>query len=181
MGDQIVVYTDGSCYPNDGTGDGGWAFQCSYKGKSVVKYGWSPCSSNNAMELTAIFRALQYIPEGEQTVNILTDSTYCKNVITKWAIGWELYGWTTATGLPVRNKEIIAPMMTLIEKHSNKRIVNVQWIKGHSGIDNNEIVDGAAGNARKQRLTNWVQQHNKHQSERILHRKRLEDGHSSRD
>lgn len=173
---EITVFTDGSCYPNDGTGDGGWAFQCHYNGASVSRYGWAEKTSNNAMECTAILRAFQYIPFGSSPITIYTDSTYCKNVISSWAYLWEEHGWYTATGTPVKNVELIKELIALIDAHKERRTVNVKWIKGHSGIAQNESVDVSAGRARKQRESNWDNsKHNKH-SERLLHRKRMENG-----
>ena len=162
MGDQVTIFTEGSCYPNDGTGDGGWAFQCSYSGQRTLKYGWSPNSSNNAMELTAILKALQYVPEGDCPLVVFTDSTYCKNALTKWAPDWREHGWVTSTGSSVKNREIIEPLLNLLDNHNKCRDVRVIWVKGHAGVEDNEIVDDAAGRARKLRITNWKQQHNKY-------------------
>lgn len=162
MSDQITIFTDGSCYPNDGSGDGGWAFRCAFDEQVAVKYGWSPNASNNSMELTAILKALQYVPIGSRPLKIYTDSTYCKNALTKWALDWEQHGWVTSTGGAVKNRELLEKILNLIHNHSRQRELDIIWIKGHAGIEANEIVDGAAGRARELRISNWKQSNNKH-------------------
>lgn len=152
---HIVVFTDGSCYPNNGKGDGGWAFTCFYKNKSVVKYGWEPNSSNNAMECTAILRALQYVPYGSSPITVYTDSTYCKNVINSWAEVWEQEGWVTSSGTPVKNAHLIAELTRVVRAHRDHRELTVRWVRGHSGIGPNEVVDVSAGRARRLKETNW--------------------------
>lgn len=158
----IVVFTDGSCYPNNGQGDGGWAFKCFYRATSTVKYGHCSKSSNNAMECTAILRALQYIPLGVAPIVVYTDSTYCKNVINSWAEVWEQEGWITSSGTQVKNSELIDTLMQLVRAHREERELSIRWIKGHSGIEPNESVDVAAGRARRLKESNWVNSlHNK--------------------
>ncbi len=156
--ETVVVFSDGSCYPNDGTGNGGWAFRCAYKGKVTLR--WGPCSrtSNNEMELTAILRCLQYVPAGEKhdyPFVIYTDSQYCLNALTRWVHGWIEEGWLTANGSPVKNREIIEEAFNLTRLHTRYREFAIRWVRGHSGIPENEVVDQQANHARHTKTTNW--------------------------
>jgi len=151
----VVVYTDGSCYPNP-NGSGGWAFYCTYRGKSAVRYGFSSSSTNNAMELTAILHALRYVPKDEAApLVIFTDSQYCKNAITLWVEEWKFAKWKTANGGEVKNKKLIAEIDKLMTAHREVRRVELRWVRGHSGIPENELVDQTAGMARVNAKTNW--------------------------
>lgn len=153
----ILAFTDGSCYPNP-DGLGGWAFLCTYKEKTGVRFGHLPVASNNSAELTAIVRCMEYVPYGpkfKQPFVIYTDSEYAKNAITKWVIGWIEDDWRTSNGSPVKNKELIQRAFDLYNAHQRHRDMEIRWIKGHSGIRENELVDRHANTARTTKVTNW--------------------------
>lgn len=165
----VIAFTDGSCYPNNGNGAGGWAFLCQYKGYTAAKYGCVPDgATNNSMELTAILRCLQYVPYGVKhryPFTIYTDSKYAKNCLTKWIIGWMESGeWVTSVGQAVKNVDVIKEAYSLIERHSRYREFNLKWVKGHSGIPENELVDTNASSARHNQITNWKEKDNKNAS-----------------
>jgi len=163
----VIAFTDGSCYPNP-NGHGGWAFTCSFKDKSVVRYGYQNRASNNMMELEAIYRCLQYVPAGKKynyPFTLYTDSQYAKNVLTKWVDGWEESGqWVTSNGSPVKNKKLIKATHRLVLEHSRYRDFKLRWIKGHAGVEENELADRNASFARISRSTNWKPTDNKNES-----------------
>ena len=69
------------------------------------------------------------------TVNI--DSQYVKNGITTWIKGWKAKGWKTADKKPVKNQDLWIQLDEL-----NKDLnVNWNWVKGHAGVEYNEICD----------------------------------------
>lgn len=150
----ILIFTDGSCYPNP-NGPGGWSFYCTYKGKTAVRCGCKEASTNNEMELYAILHALRYIPAGEAPILLITDSKYCKFAVTEWVEGWRQTDWKTATGEPVKNVAAIREIDALIRHHQQSRRVELRWVKGHSGIPENELVDQRANTARVRQETNW--------------------------
>ena len=162
----VVIYTDGSCYPNP-NGQGGWAFYCALEGKQAVRYGCSRSSTNNEMELTAILHALLYVPAGPEFTYpflIFTDSQYCRRALTEWVHGWKQANWRTATGKPVKNQELIQRIDALIAAHSAHRPFELRWVRGHVGIPENELVDQRANFGRKQQRTNWKPTNNKNKN-----------------
>lgn len=154
----VLVFTDGSCFPNP-NGDGGWAFYVTYNGKQAVRYGSRKGdATNNLMELLALLHALLYVPAGpkyDMPLLIYTDSKYCQQAVTSWIQGWIKSGWRTSNGSPVKNREVLEQIHELVEAHRMWRPFEIRWVRGHSGIPENELVDQAANTARKQQHTNW--------------------------
>ncbi|MCH9730544.1 MAG: ribonuclease HI, partial [Actinomycetia bacterium] len=74
------------------------------------------------------------------TVHLYTDSTYVRNGITKWVHGWERNGWRTATKQPVKNVDLWKRLQDACARHQVERL----WVKGHSGVADNELADELA-------------------------------------
>jgi ribonuclease HI len=134
---MYVLYTDGSCLGNPGRG--GWAARC------VDLFdisGGEKVSTNNIMEMTAIAKGLERCIEcGLLDVCVFTDSQYVKNGMTTWIHGWKKKGWKTASGSPVKNKELWVELDALVKKCST---VEWHWVKAHNGNIHNEFVDTEA-------------------------------------
>src|SRR5947209_6696032 len=78
---KIQLITDGACKGNPGRG--GWAAILRYGQHRKELWGSEPQTTNNRMELTAAVRGLEALKE-KCDVEIITDSEYVKNGITKW-------------------------------------------------------------------------------------------------
>ncbi len=127
----MEIYTDGSCFPNPGFG--GWAFVIldAENLPKLVSSGRAAETTNNQMELLAIFKAIEYTVScgdpGE--VTIFTDSRYCIGALSG---EWKLRA----------NKEIIKKTWKLMEEAKLKNIsVEFEWVKGHAGNIGNEFAD----------------------------------------
>ena len=129
------IYTDGGCYPNNGNGNGAWAFVVLVNNEVIHEdAGYVEGTTNNRMEMTAIKKALSRAKlSGYTQLVVHSDSMYCINGMTKWRKSWakkpnkkilnkDLWNslWDTEAGLKVRYKHV----------------------KGHSGVEWNEYVDG---------------------------------------
>lgn len=138
MSDNIVViYTDGACSGNPGPG--GWGALLEYKGKRKELCGGEAETTNNRMELTAAINAINSLKR-RSTVELHTDSTYVKDGITKWMIGWKKNGWKTAAKKPVKNKDLWLALDDAISQHQ----IRWKWVKGHAGDPGNEKADELA-------------------------------------
>ena len=62
-------------------------------------------TTNNIMEMTAALEGLRALPSGSRAC-VVTDSRYLHDGMTSWMAGWKRKGWKTASGDPVKNKEI---------------------------------------------------------------------------
>ena len=151
MAGSKVYYTDGACSGNPGAG--GWAFvelvKCKDGYKTQVTSGNKLSTTNNVMELTAVYKALvKAYKEKASRVAIYSDSAYVVNAVRKgWLSNWYENGWKTKEGNDVKNREIWEKMHKLIyQKGMNVIMVK---IAGHSGNPLNELADSAAVEERK--------------------------------
>ena len=136
--DVVIIHTDGGCRPNPGPG--GWG--AVLRQRQYVREmcgGDSGETSNNRMELTAPIMALEALTR-PVTVHLYTDSTYVRNGITKWVLGWERNGWKTAAKQPVKNVDLWKRLQLACARHQ----VEWFWVKGHSGVADNELADELA-------------------------------------
>lgn len=141
----IEIFTDGGCWGNPGPG--GWGALLRYKGQEKKLFGSEAYTTNNRMEMTAAIEALSALKQ-PCSVLLTTDSTYLKDGITGWIAGWKKNGWKTKEKGLVKNIDLWKRLDTLVSKHS----VQWEWIKGHAGHRENELVDQLSQQAIKEFL-----------------------------
>ena len=140
----LQIYCDGACEPNPGNAGSGIAV---YRDGTLAQlwYGlYNPNGTNNTAELNALYHAL-LIAEAAivagQTAQILCDSTYSINCVSKWAVGWEKKGWRKAGG-EIRNLGIIQTAYALYARiESQLQLIHVS---AHVGTEGNELADRMA-------------------------------------
>ena len=137
---NIEIYTDGGCSGNPGPG--GWAYVIIDNETVIEKCSGNQMhTTNNQMELTAVIKATEKIALLNFSAVIHTDSQYVKNGITKWIFNWKKNGWKTANKKPVKNKEL----WMALDESASKIDVQWKWVKGHAGIEYNEMCDSMVG------------------------------------
>lgn len=136
---HVEVHTDGACLGNPGPG--GWAALLRYGSRERELAGGEADTTNNRMELMAAIVALETLTE-PCNVALTTDSQYVRQGITQWMSNWRKRGWKTASGDPVKNRELWERLDTAQQRHT----VAWHWVKGHSGHPDNERVDTLARN-----------------------------------
>lgn len=131
---MVEVYTDGSCWPNNGTGNGTFGFVV-IKDNQVLHQHVSGRvqTTNNRMELCGVVSALKYILEfhKDEKVVIHSDSNYVVKGYNIW-----IHNWIEKKKENVINWDIWSYLHNL---RSDK--ITLQWIKGHNGHKWNEFVD----------------------------------------
>ncbi len=136
---EVTIYTDGGCSGNPGPG--GWGVVVIFNGEAKQLSGGENFTTNNRMELMAAINALSVVKNTPAfsglniTVNI--DSQYVKNGITLWIKNWKQKGWKTADKKPVKNQDL----WILLDELNSSLNVKWNWVKGHAGIEYNEICD----------------------------------------
>ena len=141
-GQKIIIYCDGACSGNQFSNNrGGWGAVLKYKDKIKEIHGGEYNTTNQRMELTACFKALELIKRKDVPIEIYSDSAYLVNCFQQeWYKKWTKNGWKTVNKKPVENKELWQQLVELVEKY------NVQFHKvaGHQGVDLNERADELA-------------------------------------
>ncbi|MEQ9464447.1 MAG: RNase H family protein [Haliea sp.] len=73
-----------------------------------------------------------------QTVAVHCDSKYAIDCVTKWAFGWKARDWTRKGG-EIMNLALIQRAHALYLEIAND--VQVLHVRGHAGIEGNELAD----------------------------------------
>lgn len=149
------LYTDGACSHNPGPG--GWAFAVIQNDEVVHQdHGNATHTTNNKMELQAIFEGLTYLKEVQENhaqVVVCTDSSYCLNALESWCHGWKKNGWRKSGNKPLENVEIIQSLYALVYETGWK--VSFQKVKAHQAPGSkhydrfNDLVDQLAAKESK--------------------------------
>ena len=142
---RFLVFADGSSLVNPG-GPGGTGFVVVDRSHTALRFGgtrWTVdgphAVTNNRMELRAVLEALDGLPSGEG-VEVVSDSRYVVDALSKWIHGWRRKGWRTASGDPVLNRELIEA----VDARGREVGVRYSWVRGHDGHPVNELVDALA-------------------------------------
>ena len=148
---QVQIYCDGACSPNPGQSGTGLALY--QQGKvNALYYGlYQPNGTNNTAELNGLLYAFKlakkYLTKVEQ-VQVLSDSKYSIDCITKWAKGWQAKGWTRGKGEEIKNLALIKECFALYQEMKTTLIIS--HVKGHANIEGNELSDRMAVLARRE-------------------------------
>ncbi len=138
---EITIYTDGSSLGNPGPGGYG-AVLMSGPHRKELSEGYA-YTTNNRMELLAVIVGLEALKEDGHTVHIYSDSKYVIDSIEK---KW-VYGWVKKNFKDKKNKDLWIRLLKVYERHN----VILHWVKGHSGVPENERCDQLAVEAAKGR------------------------------
>lgn len=154
---DIDIYCDGACSPNPGKSGTGVAIYYKKEIKQLYYGLYDANGTNNTAELNGMLKAFEvasyYLKQG-LTVQILSDSKYSIDCLTKWAKGWKNKGWKKATGEPIKNLELIQTCYQHYEKLQND--ITITHVRGHADIEGNELSDRMAVLARNSKETDFV-------------------------
>lgn len=136
--DHVDVWADGSIRGNPHGAGGLGIFIESFRLNFVKAIGiYVPQrdgNTNNRMELTAATEAIRALKDVPLVVNLYLDSMYVIG-------GIKTKGYTS-------NKDLWRKFFSILE--SRTIYLNVQHVKGHSGISRNTVVDRLANMSREQ-------------------------------
>jgi ribonuclease HI len=136
----VEIYTDGACSGNPGPG--GWGSVLLYNGHRRELSGGERDTTNNRMEMQAVIEALKTLKRPCRVV-VHTDSVYVMKGITEWMAQWKARNWRTAAKKPVKNIDLWQALDQALGRHQ----VRWKWVKGHSGVTENERADELARQA----------------------------------
>lgn len=137
---MLVIAIDGACRRNgkpDCVSSGGVFIEQYDEDNTLVATklltNYEIQSTNQRGELLALLTALDYIWAAHQPTQIVTDSEYIFNAMTKeWFVGWESRQWKTALNEPVKNSDLWREIKQAYRKCQDDGIEIVFYhIKGH--------------------------------------------------
>ena len=139
---RLRIYCDGACSGNPGKSGSGLAIYEDEK-KPVLMYGAADVmGTNNTAELKALLKALELaVDANHDKVAILSDSKYSIECVVNWAYGWKAKGWTKQGG-EIKNLEIIQTAHAIYDSIKNKVVIS--HVRGHAGVEGNELADRMA-------------------------------------
>lgn len=150
----MTIFTDGSCAPNPGPGGFGVVV---YNEDDIIIDCYAhqeEITTNNRMELKAIIYAT--IKHGVKITNedvfvnnipvVYSDSYYCVQALTKWMFTWAQNEWKTSRNELIENLDLIKMYYDLYQKGYR---IDLRKIKGHEGIEGNEVADQLATGRKK--------------------------------
>ena len=153
----VQIYCDGACDPNPGHAGSGIVV---YRDGQLMElwYGmYNPHGTNNTAELNALHRALlmseSSIAAGHST-QILCDSSYAINCVSKWADGWKARGWRKSGG-EIKNLGIIQDAHAVYTRIAAE--IQLTHVSAHVGTEGNELADRMAMYAVTQRAKELCQ------------------------
>ncbi len=152
--EHIRIYCDGACSGNPGFAGSGLAIYSNKRNPVLLHGDFVEVGTNNIAELNALYQALVIAKQtsSENIITIFSDSKYSIDCITTWAYGWKAKGWTKKGG-EIKNLELIKKTHDLYEKI--KELIEIKHVKGHSGIEGNELADRMAVTAIKEKTSNY--------------------------
>ena len=131
---MITMYTDGASRGNPGRG--GYGTILIYKQHRKELSAGFRLTTNNRMELLAVIVGLEAIKKPGSEVRIFSDSQYVVHAVNR---GW-IWTWERKNYKGRKNIDLWRRFMLNYQKHD----ITFEWIKGHSGIPENERCDELA-------------------------------------
>ena len=131
---MITMFTDGAARGNPGRG--GYGTVLIYKQHRKELSAGFRKTTNNRMELLAVIVGLEALKKPNMHVKIFSDSQYVVDAINK---GW-VWNWEKKNFKDKKNADLWKRFLQVYHKHD----VEISWIKGHSGIPENERCDELA-------------------------------------
>ena len=132
---QVVIYTDGACEGNPGPGNYGVVII--HAGRRKELSGGFRLTTNNRMEIYAAIKGLEELNEPCQ-VTLYSDSEYLVNAMTQgWVLRWRANHWKRNKREKALNVDLWERLLALCKRHQ----VEFVWVKGHTGLRENERCD----------------------------------------
>ena len=134
MMEKVLIWTDGSCLNNPGSG--GWGVLVKSDNQEYEISNGVKETTNNRMEIQAAIEAVKWWKnnKSDKEAIIHTDSKYVKDGITKWMSAWVMKDFKD-----IKNDDLWRTLNEI-----NSPMIEWKWVKAHTGNEENERVDKMA-------------------------------------
>lgn len=117
---------------------------CAGSGWTEVRRCGYGVGTNQLAELMAVVYAMRLARPGEPTL-IVSDSEYSINAVTTYRRRWEKSGYRNCTGNQIAYRDLVQYAHRL---HDEKPEISFRHVRGHTGVEGNEIADVLSREAR---------------------------------
>lgn len=132
---HVIIYTDGAAEPNPGPGGYGVVL-LSGKHRKELSGGFRR-TTNNRMELLAVIIGLESLTKPCR-VTIYSDSKYVVDSVERGSVmKWRKNNWYRTKTDKAKNADLWARFLDIYVKHD----VRFKWVRGHTGVPENERCD----------------------------------------
>ena len=135
---MVIIYTDGACSGNPG--HGGWAYIVIDGDNKYSDFGFVDNTTNQRMELYAAIKALLTLNK-ICDIKVVSDSQYLVKGMNEWRHNWKRKNWIGSNNKPVKNQDLWKKLDKIASVHAS---IIFEWVKGHSGHEENDLVDSMA-------------------------------------
>jgi ribonuclease HI len=146
MTQKIIAACDGASKGNPGPA--AWAWVIAAADGTVARWEAGPlgAATNNVAELMALLKLLE-ATDPATALEVRMDSQYAMKAVTTWLPGWRRRNWTTASGTPVANRDLVVRIDELL----TDRAVDLVHVRAHQvdGDPFNAAADEAASKAAR--------------------------------
>ena len=132
---HVIIYTDGAAEPNPGPGGYGVVL-LSGKHRKELSGGFRR-TTNNRMELLAVIVGLESLTKPCR-VTLYSDSKYVVDSVERGSVlKWSKNNWYRTKTDKAKNADLWARFLAIYAKHE----VRFKWVRGHTGVPENERCD----------------------------------------
>lgn len=128
----LEIHTDGACSGNQNENNlGGWGAVLLFGENEKELYGGEKNTTNNRMEMMALYEALNALKKTNLNIKVFSDSSYLMDCFRKkWYVNWQKNGWKNSAKQPVSNKDLWGLLLPFLDIHK----IEFFRVKGHVNL-----------------------------------------------
>lgn len=123
----LYLYTDGACRMKYNVG--AWAYILRWGEKTLEYCQATRNTTNNEMELMAVYEGLFKIKDREIQLMVSSDSKYVVDGLNDWIWKWETNNWKNSSENDIKNLNLFRKLHFLRKKFNK---ITILWVRRNS-------------------------------------------------